>query len=252
MSKSDKLARLKSSVKESTGLTYNTSGNVIELNFTPNVTAPGVSVPLVVAGNTGGTFGTCPATSAPISAIPYAVIEDHKPSNVNGGNFYNYADSSQLGFLMGSRYFRTRDLNTRVFDAIGVSINPKLTSTTDGGPGNSFSLPIGTYRICATATVYRAASVQTILCELGNTTTPILTGNSTYNQPVGGTGDKYDTNLPGVKGIFIVSSENERYAIAQACQITSIGTGGFGFGVNASEASDFENMYTQVELWKLN
>lgn len=250
MSKSDKLARLKSSVKESTGLTYNTSGNVIELNFTPNVTAPGVSVPLVVAGNTQGTFGTCPATSAPISAIPYAVIEDHKPSNVNGGNFYNYADSSQLGFLMGSRYFRTRDLNTRVFDAIGVSINPQISSTTDGGPGNSFSLPIGTYRICATTTVFRAASIQTILCELGNSTSPKLIGNSTYTQPFNfGTGDTHDTNLPGVKGIFTVSSEKERYAIAQVSHYDSLF---YGFGVKVEPASDFDNVYTQVELWKLN
>ena len=84
MSKASKLARMKNTVLETTGLTYNPSGETVELNFTPDSTSPGVSVPLVLTGNTNS--GICAAINIPpLLGVPYAHILGTKPANSNGG-----------------------------------------------------------------------------------------------------------------------------------------------------------------------
>src|SRR6185436_19491385 len=93
----------------------------------------------------------------PIKIDAYALIQDQKAANTDGG-----------GFTSGA--YRTRDLNTEVVDADGiVSIS-----------SNQFTLGPGTYYIRARAPAY---SVQEHKAKLRNVTdsTDALIGSSEHS-----------------------------------------------------------------------
>jgi len=246
MSKASKLARMRNTVLETTGLTYNTSGQTVELNFTPDVTNPGVSVPLVLAGNTDP--GLCGATTTPpLLGYPYAHIRDVKPGATAGGTFtYYYVDGGQSSVLIGSMYWRSRDFNERVVDEIGVSIT--AGSGVSGGPGNLLNFPTGTYYINGRAPQYgvlwTSSAFYNVTQGQGLESGIVLSGNHTYMNTAG-----HADNT--IRGRFVVSDSNDSYAFIT---ITSHTRATNGFGVQAWTGAyqpQNESIFTDLEIWKI-
>ena len=245
MSKASKLARMKNTVLETTGLTYNPSGGTVELNFTPDVTAPGVSVPLVLAGNTDP--GLCGATTTPpLLGYPYAHIRDVKPGTTAGGTFTYYAIAGSSSVQIGSMYWRSRDFNERVVDEIGVSIT--AGSGVSGGPGNLLNFPTGTYYINGRTPQYAvnrtSIAFYNVTLGQGSESGIVLSGNHTF---VGVAAHNDNT----IRGRFVVSDSNDSYALITITSNTRT-TNGFGQEAwTGPYQPQNESIFTDLEIWKI-
>ena len=264
MSKASKLARMRNTVLETTGLTYNTSGQTVELSFTPDVTTPGVSVPLVLAGNTNSAAPNTP----PLLGYPYAHIRDSKPQNVYSGPFYDVND--QAGYsnvklpppAAGgiNQHYRSRDFTERVVDEIGIGMTsaPDVTNggTNDGGPGTFLNFPVGTYYIqCRAPCVSTLQSVIHLYnyTQAQNNDTSI--GSFDYIEVYGSASYAAYQADSLLRGRFTVSDSNDKYLVIHG-GTDGQATIGFGYGKYDSASNNTYQLnpdwiYAEFELWKI-
>lgn len=147
-----------------------------------------------------------------------AYIRDEKSSGTNGGTFTNGA-------------WRTRDLNTEVFDPDGI-----VTISS-----NQFTLAAGDYEIYASAP---AAAVNGHQCRLQNITDATTVENGTSE--VSGAGDFVVTRSI-VRARFTIAG-SKAFEIQHQCQTTGGSSGTFGANVGFTVASE---VYTEVYITKL-
>ena len=251
---------MRSTVLETTGLTYNTSGGTVELNFTPDVTTPGVSVPLVVGGVSSAsviidtTFTNYTNSGGPGTPCPYAQIVDHKPSATLSGDFYAYNSNVSLvqytNTVLGgsSFYWRLRDLNTQVIDEIGVTL-ASGSGVTAGGGGNVFSLPEGTYYIDAMLPFMETESVVGLL--FNDDTDEVLVGATSNSHT--DSGGPYCQDYSRIKGRFVVADSTHKLLLLQVA--AARGANGFGFGYPNNQFGNGQpvtgNIFAKMELWKI-
>ena len=265
MSKASKLTRMAKTVLETTGLTYNTSGETVELNFTPDSTNQGVSVPLVLRGNTSG---VCPAINVhPLSGFPFAHIVDSKPYAAEGGDFYQTNDSATTrgGFqLLGGdnttpQYYRSRTFQTRIVDEIGVSmVEAPDTGNDDGGPGTFLNFPVGTYYLSGSAPMWYVNLSRTYWCnftkakaELASSALRrdylVIKGTTGYTPPAGGAGQIIST----VEGRFTVTDNTDSYLLLHGCEISNTNNG-FGRSSNSGTfIGPTDTLFSELKIWKI-
>lgn len=147
-------------------------------------------------------------------ATMYALIQDRKAQNTNGGSF-------------SSGDWRRRDLNTVVSD--------------DGGfvtlASNQVTLPAGTYRVRGYAP---ACKVNRHRARLQNVTdgTTVALGTSAFSDP---------TYLGGPESFFaayFTIASSKVFEVQHKGQ-TTVGTNGFGVASNLET-----EIYTVLEIWK--
>ena len=150
------------------------------------------------------------------NAISIAIIVDQKSDGTHGGDFNSGA-------------WRTRDLNTEVFDPDGiVSIS-----------SNQFTLAAGTYLIEYSAPGYDTNTHQTKLYDITGSA-DLNFGTSEYS----GAGDAIVTRSFG-KFIHTITSANV-YEIRHYAETTKSGS---GFGIAAAPSN--VEVYTMVTITKL-
>ena len=148
----------------------------------------------------------------------YAVIEDQKGAGANGGTFTSGA-------------WRTRDLNTEVFDPDNiVSIS-----------SNQFTLQAGNYFIEASAPAYHVDRHQAALYDITADNFHTI-GTNEYAKGDAGTGSRSI-----VTARVTISSANV-YEIRHRCQ-TTFATYGFGVFIGTSQWIT-DNNYTYVKIFK--
>ena len=148
----------------------------------------------------------------------YAVIEDQKGAGANGGTFTSGA-------------WRTRDLNTEIFDPDNiVSIS-----------SNQFTLQAGNYFIEASAPAYHVDRHQAALYDITADNFHSL-GTNEYAKGDAGTGSRSI-----VIARVSISSANV-YEIRHRCQ-TTFATYGFGVFIGTSQWIT-DNNYTYVKIFK--
>ena len=148
----------------------------------------------------------------------YAVIEDQKGAGANGGTFTSGA-------------WRTRDLNTEIFDPDNiVSIS-----------SNQFTLQAGNYFIEASAPAYHVDRHQAALYDITADNFHSL-GTNEYAKGDAGTGSRSI-----VTARVTISSANV-YEIRHRCQ-TTFATYGFGVFIGTSQWIT-DNNYTYVKIFK--
>ena len=148
----------------------------------------------------------------------YAVIEDQKGAGANGGTFTSGA-------------WRTRDLNTEIFDPDNiVSIS-----------SNQFTLQAGNYFIEASAPAYNVDRHQAALYDITADNFHSL-GTNEYAKGDAGTGSRSI-----VIARVSISSANV-YEIRHRCQ-TTFATFGFGVFIGTSQWIT-DNNYTYVKIFK--
>ena len=202
-------------VKVGTAVTVS-SGGVITSGI---VTATNVSAASSV---TAATFHGSGAnlTSLPASGLfsSYALIEDQKGAGANGGTFTSGA-------------WRTRDLNTEIFDPDNiVSIS-----------SNQFTLQAGNYFIEASAPAYHVDRHQAALYDITADNFHTV-GTNEYAKGDAGTGSRSI-----VTARVTISSANV-YEIRHRCQ-TTFATYGFGVFIGTSQWIT-DNNYTYVKIFK--
>ena len=247
MSKANKLARMKTTVRETTGLSYNLSGETVELNFFPDSTNQGVSVPLVLAGNTNS--GVCPAINTnQLLGVPYAYIRDSKPYATSGGNFKSTAITDQAGFNLNGgdgntiQHYRSRDFNERVIDEIGVSMVEVSSSQDDGGgPGTFLNFPVGTYYISGSAPSFRVLRNMIYWCNFTQAKGLSVADRNPYIVISGLNGySQSNQNSPVqtrtlIKGRFTVTSPDDSYLLLHGSQ-NGLDTNGFGVNGDVTQS----------------
>lgn len=146
----------------------------------------------------------------------YTLIRDEKSSTTNGGTFTSGA-------------WRTRDLNTKPVDEIGVTLS-----------SNQFTLPAGTYDIVARAPAY---FINTHKARLRN-----ITDGTTVDE---GTSEKSnddstfsETSQESVIRTRFTINESKTFEIQHQCQTTGSTN---GFGIATTFSTDNE-IYTTVEI----
>ena len=148
----------------------------------------------------------------------YAIIEDQKGAGANGGTFTSGA-------------WRTRDLNTEIFDPDNiVSIS-----------SNQFTLQAGNYFIEASAPAYNVDRHQAALYDITANNFHSL-GTNEYAKGDAGTASRSIVN-----GRVSISSANV-YEIRHRCQ-TTFATYGFGVFIGTSQWIT-DNNYTYVKIFK--
>lgn len=265
MSKASKLDRMAKTVLETTGLTYNTSGQTVELNFTPDVTTPGVSVPLVLAGNTNS--GACAATDTPpLTGHPFAHIVDSKPYNTDGGRFYKISDN-QPGFKLPGgggteQQYRSRDFNERIVDEIGVSMVEVASSNVDeGGPGTFLNFPPGIYQLSGSAPAWQVQENILFWCNFTQAKSQTVANRGQYLEyPLGIRGTQNFVNTSNadqgrsfVDGRFEVTSADDSYLLLHGAAGQNGSDEGFGRdgdGVNNYE-TPIGNIFAELKIWKI-
>ncbi|MEE8208660.1 MAG: hypothetical protein V3T88_06895 [Nitrosomonadaceae bacterium] len=151
----------------------------------------------------------------PIELGKYALLRDEKTLGTPGGTFSS-----------GAR--RTRDLNTKVIDEIGITLS-----------SNQFTLPAGTYRIWSTAPHTRGSGTQSWIRNVTDGEDAIR-GTSTG-------ADSGATAVPNSSvcvGQFTITA-SKTFELQHQIAVTSTTT---GFGSNAS--ADVE-VYAVVEIIKV-
>ena len=148
----------------------------------------------------------------------YAIIEDQKGASANGGTFTSGA-------------WRTRDLNTEIFDPDNiVSIS-----------SNQFTLQAGNYFIEASAPAYHVDRHQAALYDITADNFHTV-GTNEYAKGDAGTGSRSI-----VTARVTISSANV-YEIRHRCQ-TTFATYGFGVFIGTSQWIT-DNNYTYVKIFK--
>ena len=149
----------------------------------------------------------------------YAIIADQKSSGTNGGSFT-------------SGDWRTRDLNTELYDPDGiVSIS-----------SNQFTLQAGSYLIKAHAPAYKVGRHQIALYDITGSSY-VETGSSAYVD-----GSESVSTDSFLTARFTCSGANV-YEIRHQCG-TTFNTYGFGVSVLNSFAAPAENNYLTVLIYK--
>lgn len=141
-----------------------------------------------------------------------AILEDQKAQNTAGGDFATGA-------------WRTRDLNTEVFNTLGVTLSL-----------NEFTLPIGDYHIKWSAPATQVQGHQSRLFD--------VTGAAAVAQ---GTSEKTTTveifNTQSLGSMVVSVSAATTYRIEHMCALSNT-VDGFGSAVNAGT-----EVYTRVEIY---
>ena len=178
---------------------------------------------LGIGGATYGSDGQV-LTSGGASAAPawedlsvlfesYAILEDQKTQNTNGGTFSTGA-------------WRTRDLNTEVADPDSI-----VTIAT-----NQFTLAAGTYFISWSAPAFNSGSHQSALFDSTNTT--YYYGSSAYSA------DASNVQSRSFGSVRITITGSTVFEIRHR---TDNGNSNNGFGVCSNFATE---VYTRVEILK--
>jgi hypothetical protein len=149
------------------------------------------------------------------SAVPYILIRDEKAQNTAGGTFTSGA-------------WRTRDLNTEVFD----------TNNLASVASNQITLAAGTYEAFITCPVSQVARHQARLYNTSDSAV-LLLGTSEFAYPSGGV-----QNCSTIRGRFTIAA-SKVLEVQHRCETTESGNG-FGF-----EANFDTEIYTVVELRKV-
>lgn len=160
----------------------------------------------VILGSGGGVGG---------SVGLYAKIEDRKSSTTEGGTFTSDA-------------YRTRDLNTKSVDNIGITLS-----------SNQFTLPAGTYWIRASAPSIHTTRHKLRLQNITDVTT-VTTGSSEFA----------DVSIPVQTRSFLIDefmiATPKVFELQHRCQTTRTDN---GFGVQNGFGDN--EVYTIVELTKV-
>jgi hypothetical protein len=168
-------------------------------------------------GSTGNVLtvaGGVPSWAAPAAGITYAVFNDTKSSGTGGGTFTSGA-------------FRTRDLNTTVFNGItGASI-----------ASNQITLAAGTYYIDANAPAYQVNNHVTRLQNITDSTTT-LTGSCVQSDT------SAVSNISTIMGAFTIAS-SKTFEVQHRAVGTFASTG-FGLQTSFSDC-----VYTQITVIKV-
>ncbi len=144
----------------------------------------------------------------------YALIRDEKPQNTQSGDFVAGVP-------------RTRDLNVKVIDEIGITL-----------VANQFTLPAGTYRFSASAPAHRAGRHQVTLENVSDATT-MAVGESSFSST-----DESVATTSRIKGQFTITA-SKTFELQHQCRVTQLAN---GFGVEG----DFNvEVYASIELIKL-
>ncbi len=170
-------------------------------SFTQGLTVSGTAVSL--GGDGGGGVGE------------YALIEDSKANGTVGGTFTAGA-------------FRTRTLNSKPVDEIGITLS-----------SNQFTLPAGTYRIHARAPGFGVSNHVTRLRNITDSTDELI-GSAGRASSTSGEGDSV------ILGQFTIGA-SKAFEIQHRCSLT-VATFGFGTSTALSGVSE---IYTQVALLKV-
>jgi hypothetical protein len=146
----------------------------------------------------------------------YAVIADQKASGTYSGTFTNLA-------------WRTRDLNTELFDPDGI-----VTISS-----NQFTLQAGTYLIKWHAPAYKVDAHRSALYD--------ITGSAFIEYSM----SSYANNSGNVQhvasgSVLVTIAAANTYEIQHYCSTTSVTV---GFGATAAGYGDAET-YTMVEIYK--
>ena len=262
MSKASKLDRMRTTVLETTGLTY-TPGGTIELNFTPDVTNSGVSVPLVTGGSSSvgvcSLFTNYTSVGGPGLGCPYAQIIDHQGATVVPGFFYSYNSNTLDRRYIGgndiggfSIKWRVRDIQTVVIDEIGVS-GPFPAGTISGdGKGNYFNLPLGVYHTDLTINSAMNNNSMAALYDADQTKLILSTFVNTFSLET----NIFGSTLTHLEGVFEITNPNNKIIVINCCQKNASQLGGYGLGVpNGLQSSNlgnpFGNIYLNLQLWKI-
>ena len=145
----------------------------------------------------------------------YAILEDQKTQNTAGGTFTSGA-------------WQTRDLQTEVYDGIGLSIAT-----------NAFTLPAGTYLISWEAPSFNVGVNQSRLYDVTGTA---AAGQGSSMRNAGPDYRSDQTASTGSARVTIGSSN--AYRIEHYCG-TTCATSGFGYPANFGV-----EVYTRVEIFK--
>ena len=168
-------------------------------------------------GSTGNVLtvaGGVPSWAAPAAGITYAVFNDTKSSGTGGGTFTSGA-------------FRTRDINTTVFNGItGASI-----------ASNQITLAAGTYYIDANAPAYQVNNHVTRLQNITDSTTT-LTGSCVQSDT------SAVSNISTIMGAFTIAG-SKTFEVQHRAVGTFASTG-FGLQTSFSDC-----VYTQITVIKV-
>jgi hypothetical protein len=155
-----------------------------------------------------------PSWATPASGISYAVFNDTKSSGTGGGTFTSGA-------------FRTRDINTTVFNGItGASI-----------ASNQITLAAGTYYIDANAPAYQVNNHVTRLQNITDSTTT-LTGSCVQSDT------SAVSNISTIMGAFTIAA-SKTFEVQHRAVGTFASTG-FGLQTSFSDC-----VYTQITVIKV-
>jgi len=257
---------MRSTVLETTGLSYTPSGETVELNFTSNITTPSVSRPLVLKGNTGPSTAQDPY---PLMGHPFAHIVDLKNYSMQGGQFRDVNDTTAAGGFQlragtetRQQYYRSRDLQTKLVDEIGIEITEApQTGNDDGGPGTFLNFPVGTYYLTGLAPAHKVSGNITYWCNftkaslISSTSTDRwehlkITGIQAYTHVT------YNNQVNSmISGRFTVTDSSDSYVLLHGCADDRGGTGGFGWdGHSSGENYYIPNagiIYSELKIWKI-
>jgi hypothetical protein len=187
-------------------ITYDASGN-------PVAVATGTAGQILTSAGAGAppTFATAAGGGGMYESI--ALLQDVKTGGTGGGAFNTGA-------------WRTRDINTEVYDADGI-----VTISS-----NQFTLGAGTYTIVWQAEAWRCGSNQTRLQNITDTTTDGWGPSNT---------DEAGGSFSGCSAVVVLSGSTV-YEI-QHRNDTSYGG---GFGASAGTGHITQNTYVEVKIYK--
>ena len=186
------------------------TGTAVTLGDSGDTFTIPASATLTIAGTINASSGT--ATGFGLFES-YALIVDSKADGVDGGTF-----------TLGA--WRTRDLQTEVYDGIGITIS-----------SNEFTLPTGNYFIQWSAPALIVGFHQTRLYDI--TGTAAIQDGSSEESPYG-LGSNRSTGFARV-----TPSGSNVYRIEHRCDVTN-STNGFGVSVAYGETI----IFTIVEIFK--
>lgn len=169
----------------------------------------------IVDADTGSFVTSLTVSGVSVRGIQYSYLREEQASGVNGGTFTSGA-------------YRTRVLNTKAVDEIGITLS-----------SDQFTLPAGTYNIRARAPAIRCDRNKTKLRNITDSTDEIV-GASSFSTT--GSASKVDS---WVIGQFTITA-SKAFEIQHRCTTTQA-TNGFGA---ATTYGDIE-VYAEVLLEKL-
>jgi hypothetical protein len=150
-----------------------------------------------------------------ISIMPIAILNETQPSGTNGGTFTQGA-------------WRTRIINTKVIDNIGITLN-----------SNMFPLGVGDYEIIASAPAYTCNSHKIRLQNVTDNTTVAL-GTSAYS-------GSYAVTRSFLRCIVSIVSGIKNFQLEHYCTFTSA-SNGFGFALNVAGVNE---IYSEIFIRKV-